>query len=73
MMTTPNDSKTRLIPITQWNNYHPWPLASGMRHLRFFCDSSGFSAAFKKVGARVLVDEAEFFRCVERTNGQAAA
>lgn len=73
MMNTSGDTKTRLIPITQWNEHHPWPPAGGMRHLRFHCDSNGFASAFRKVGARVLVDEAEFFRCVERTNGQAAA
>lgn len=63
---------TRLIPITLWNQFHPWPPAGGMRHLRFHSRSNGFASAFKKIGARVLVDEAEFFRCVERTNGKAA-
>jgi hypothetical protein len=63
-----SDTKTRLIPITQWNDNHPWPPAGGMRHLRFNCAKNGFASAFKKVGARVLVDEAEFFRCLERIN-----
>lgn len=71
-MATSADSPTRLIPITQWNEHHPWPPAGGMRHLRFFCKTNGFESAFKKVGTRVLVDEREFFRCVERANGQAA-
>ena len=71
-MSTTNETSPRLIPITQWNEYHPWPPAGGMRHLRFYCESNGFAPAFKKVGARVLVDEAEFFRCVERTSAQAA-
>jgi len=62
----------RLIPITRWNDHHEWPPAGGMRHLRFHCATNGFSTAFKKVGNRVLVDEAEFFRCVDRTNGRVA-
>jgi hypothetical protein len=72
MMSTPSDNKTRFIPIPRWNDYHDWPPPGGMRHLRFHCATNGFGTAFKKVGARVLVDEAEFFRCVERSNGQAA-
>jgi hypothetical protein len=68
-----DNSQTRLIPITKWNDYHSWPPAGGMRHLRFHCKTNGFASAFRKVGARVLVDEGEFFRCVERTNGHAAA
>lgn len=71
MMANPNSTPTRLIPITQWNDSHPWPPAGGMRHLRFHCESNGFKTAFKKIGARVLVDEQEFFRCIERANGQA--
>lgn len=63
---------TRLITITEWSDYHPWPTTSGLRHLRFYCENNGFKTAFKKVGSRVLVDEAEFFRCVERVNGQTA-
>ena len=68
------DSRTtrRLIPITRWNDYHPWPPAGGMRHLRFHCDSNGYANAFVKVGNRVLVDEREFFACVDRANGRAA-
>lgn len=31
-------------------------------------DNNGFATAFKKVGRRVLIDEAEFFACIERKN-----
>jgi hypothetical protein len=67
-----DNSQTRLVPISKWNDFHPWPPAGGMRHLRFHCESNGFKRAFKKIGARVLVDEAEFFRCIERANGEDA-
>jgi hypothetical protein len=64
-----NPNNTRLIPIPLWNNYHDWPPPGGIRHLRFHSNTNGFEAVFKKVGGRVLIDEQEFFRCVERLNG----
>jgi hypothetical protein len=70
--TNPAD-QTRLIPITDWNKFHSWPPVGGMRHLRFNGETNGFGSAFLKVGSRVLVDEAEFFRCVKRQQGQKAA
>ena len=56
----------RLIPLTAWPQFHPWPSVSGLRHLRFYCASNGFAKAFKTVGRRVLVDENEFFAAIER-------
>lgn len=76
-MATPStsDKQTRLIPLTKWSEHHDWPPEGGLRHLRFYCEKNGFKSAFKKIGARVLVDEAEFFRCVEAndTNRQTGA
>jgi hypothetical protein len=71
--------KTRLIPIERWNDYHDWPPLGGLRHLRFHSETrvtpkgkkipgNGFVTAFKKVGKRILVDETEFFRCVDRVS-----
>jgi hypothetical protein len=40
----------------------------------FFREANGFATAFKKVGRRVLIDEAEFFECCNRqANPQKAA
>jgi hypothetical protein len=63
--------ETRLIPVPKWNDYHPWPPAGGLRHLIFNAETNGFKSAFKRVNRSVLVDETEFFRCVERKNGGA--
>jgi len=57
---------TRLIPVPDWPKYHPWPPIGGLRHLIFNKETNGFSKAFKKVGGRVLIDEAAFFECVEK-------
>jgi len=40
----------------------------GLRHLIFNAETNGFKTAFKRAGRRVLVDEAEFFRCVDKQN-----
>ena len=61
-------TNTRLIPVPLWNDYHAWPPLGGLRHLIFNEKSNGFATAFKRVGGRVLVDETEFFSCIERQN-----
>jgi hypothetical protein len=58
----------RLIPVTDWNKHHGWPPQGGLRHLIFHEKTNGFATAFKRVGRRVLIHEAEFFACVERQN-----
>lgn len=64
-MTVPTQTATRLIPIPKWSDHHDWPPIGGLRHLVFNEKSNGFKTAFKRVGRRVLIDEAEFFKCVE--------
>jgi hypothetical protein len=64
-----NQPSNRLIPVPEWNQHHSWPPQGGLRHLIFHEKTNGFSKAFKRVGRRVLVDEAAFFACVERQNG----
>lgn len=56
----------RLIPLTDWNQHHPWPPIGGLRHLMFHRESNGFARAFVKCGRRVLVDEVEFFHAVKQ-------
>ena len=35
--------RNRFIPLAQWENFHPWPTVSGLRHLRFYGATSGFN------------------------------
>lgn len=63
------NSHTKLLTVSQWNEYHSWPPIGGLRHLIFNEKTNGFSQAFKRVGRRVLIDETEFFACVARQNG----
>lgn len=67
--TQTNQTASRLIPVPKWNDYHVWPPQGGLRHLIFHEKANGFATAFKRIGRRVLVDENEFFRCVEKQNG----
>jgi hypothetical protein len=40
----------------------------GLRHIIFNAGSNGFGPAIKRVGRRVLIDEARFFEIVENQN-----
>ena len=53
--------ETRLIPLTQWEKFYPWPNVNGLRRLAFNRDENGFGPAFVKIGRKLLVDEARFF------------
>lgn len=59
---------TRLIPVSEWPNHHPWPPIGGLRHLVFYEKSNGFTRCVRRVGRRVLIDEAAFFQWVEEQN-----
>ncbi len=69
-MSDSQRSLPRLILVTEWNKHHSWPPIGGLRHLIFHEETNGFSSAFKRVGRRVLIDEPEFFKCVDRQNNQ---
>lgn len=53
-----------LIPVPDWENHHPWPPIGGLRHLIFNARTNGFDKVIRRVGRRVLIDEAAFFEWV---------
>lgn len=55
----------RLIPAAEWRKYHPWPGEGGLRHLIFHANKNGFDRVVRRVGRRVLIDEAAFFSWVD--------
>jgi len=55
----------RLIPASDWSRYHSWPPIGGLRHLIFHAKQNGFDSVVRRVGRRVLIDEAAFFQWVE--------
>lgn len=64
------DLERRLIPVTDWNRYHPWPPLGGLRHLIFNAEKNGFNKVVTRVGRRVLIDEGAFFAWVDQQRGQ---
>ena len=62
--------KTRLIPVTKWNEHHQWPPLGGLRHLIFHEKTNGFNKVIRRCGRRVLIDEAAFFAWMEAQNGK---
>lgn len=63
-------STTRYIPVPNWEEYHSWPKVGGLRNLIFNRHINGFDKVIKKVGKRVLIDEAAFFNWIEGQNNQ---
>lgn len=58
-----------LIPVTKWNEKHPWPSIGGLRHLIFNAKTNGFNGVIRRVGRRVLIDEGAFFNWIEENGG----
>lgn len=69
-MTKEQVKSTRVIPLTDWNKYHPWPPTGGLRHLVFHSDKNGFKEVIRRAGRRVLIDEVAFFEWVETNNAK---
>ena len=63
-------STRRLLTVSQWNQYHPWPSPAGLRHLIFYARSNGFDQVMRRVGRRVLIDESQFFRWLDEQQGE---
>jgi hypothetical protein len=57
-------TSTKLIPVNEWGNHHPWPPIGGLRHLIFHEETNGFDKVVRRIGSRVLIDEAAFFEWV---------
>ena len=64
------DETGRLIPVTRWNEYHPWPPVGGLRHLIFHAKTNGFDKVVRRVGRTVLLDEDAFFDYANTNGGQ---
>lgn len=61
----------RLIPVSKWDKYHAWPTVAGLRYWIFHEKTNGFDQVVKRVGKRVLIDEAAFFEWIELQNHSA--
>jgi hypothetical protein len=64
---------TRLIALTDWNDYHSWPPQGGLRHLVFHAKTNKFDQVVRRIGRRVLIDEAAFFEWASKNGGSQSA
>lgn len=67
--TAETQTRRRLIPVTKWNEYYEFPTVPGLRWLIFNEKENGFSRCVRRIGRRVAIDEAEYFRWVDEQNG----
>ncbi len=58
-MVTREDHTTRLIPLSQWNLYHPWPTKQSLYN-RVANEPEFVAACIIRVGRRLLIDERRF-------------
>lgn len=57
-----NENKSRLVPVTKWNEYHVWPTIGGLRHLVANAKKKKLEHVVVKASGRVLIDEDAFFQ-----------
>ncbi len=76
-------NSTRIIPLTTWPEYHPWPSVSALRHMVFesqdrknsigeTLQGNGLEKAIIRRGRRVLIHQGRFFEWLEGQNGRDA-
>ena len=58
----------RLIPVTKWPEFHPWPPIGGLRYLIFHEHTNGFHRCVVRKGRRVLISEKRFFEWANSPN-----
>lgn len=63
--TAQEDTGRRLIPLSNWSEYHDWPPQGGLRHLVFHSDRNGFDKVIRRAGRRILIDEQAFFEWID--------
>ncbi len=64
---TPNGPPC-LLTVKQFCQRHAWATPGGIRHLIFYGSSNGFDKCIRRLGRRVLLDEAQVFEWLDRKN-----
>lgn len=61
----PAGTATRYITVPQWPTIHLWPSKAALRHLIFNAKENGFDACIRRIGRRVLLDEAAVLQWID--------
>ena len=59
-----NQRTSRIIPLSKWNNYHDYPTVGSLRWMVFH-NANGIGCCLKRLGKRILIDEAAFFAWID--------
>lgn len=59
------ETTPRLFTVAQFCERHAWATPGGIRHLVFNKATNGFAPCVKRLGRRVLLDEAAVFSWLE--------
>ena len=57
-----------LLTVKQFSQKHPAFPEGGMRYRIFHADKNGFDRCIRRVGAKVLIDELQFFKWIDEQN-----
>ena len=58
------EKKSRVIELSKWNEYHPYPTVGALRQYYFKKDKNGFAEVVEhggENGGRILINEDKFF------------
>lgn len=60
-----NRNLGRVITLVDWPKFHDHPSVGGLRWLVFNSKLNGFSKVIRRIGRRILLDEAAYFDWLE--------
>lgn len=70
METTTSKPERNLLTVRQFAAKHPAFTEASLRFIIFKAGSNGFKNCIRRIGRKVLLDEAAFFECVDQRNAQ---
>lgn len=72
MLIEPNkitQEPSRVIPLSEWNDYHSYPTIGALRQYRFYGEQNGFNEVIEyggNSGGRLLINEQKFFHWLNK-------
>ena len=63
------EKQSKLIPISDWNEYHDYPTSESLYQKWHKREQNGFDYCAFKDGRRVIIDEDKYFEWVQRNRG----
>ena len=64
----PKEEQARLIPLSKWNDFHPYPSVKSLR-MKIFHNANNFAdEVIERDGKRVLINEKKYFEWHKKNN-----